>query len=74
MKFPNIDDSSRKWIVNDLKMREDRLRSDLHLHNTIEQRYTEERISLIAEAREIMLHKNSVNWDIVKKVYEPFLK
>ncbi len=34
-RFPNIDYAEQIWILNDLKVREERLCSDLHLHKPI---------------------------------------
>jgi hypothetical protein len=78
-KFPNIDESERKWILYDLEIRMERLQSSLHLINSIERKYTEDRISLIADAIDIMMscdyrYSNSNHVKVVREVYKPILK
>ncbi|MFB5678789.1 hypothetical protein [Paenibacillus terreus] len=77
-RFPSIDHTEQEWLVNDLKARGERLRSDIHLHGAIEINLIKDRIDLIDEAIYVMTtnnyRDNLEKCMIVKKVYATILK
>ncbi|MNB79178.1 hypothetical protein D3C75_259050 [compost metagenome] len=78
-RFPNIDNVDRVWLIEDLKVREDRLRDGLllSLNRPIESSLIADRIVLIDEAINIMktdAYRDYYKCMTVKKVYAAILK
>ncbi|MDH6373763.1 hypothetical protein M2444_005606 [Paenibacillus sp. PastF-3] len=77
-RFPSIDYTDKRWLIKDLKVREDRLRSTLHLHRSIESSLIADRIVLIDQAINILVSDNyKDNLEecmTIRMVYESILK
>lgn len=77
-RFPSIDYTDQRWLIKDLKVREDRLRSTLHLHKSIESSLIADRIVLIDQAINILVsdtYKDNLEECMtIRKVYASILK
>jgi hypothetical protein len=77
-RYPNIEWSEQGWLLSDLKVREERLRSDLPFHKTIERKLVEDRIVLIENAICILstdtFKSSPEGYKTVEEVYNAILK
>jgi len=74
--FPNISHEDRRWLIKDLKVRDERLAESIVYMNLMESWHTEKRLDLIHSALEILshgFHHDSENAAIVRRVYAPVL-
>lgn len=76
--FPNIDNAERKWLLEDLSLRESRLCDSRPFIPQIKLNSQDKRIHLIQQAKEIIVqgtyeHELQLS-ELVREVYRPFLK